>query len=565
MPKRKRSRERRKAARSVPAAKPTLEHTESSRSGSSHPRTGFTRLRTPDEGKSLAAHLLGASRTQAAVAVSIHPDAEDPWIDLNRLSAELNGYTELYLLDAEATFGLTDGLGNRQLSVFYGAGRVYPLGDEWTRDMYQAPLHMCLSAARGERTTRELVDSALNAAQSSGAFAPPPPEPEDRPAIAVVRSLLGHQAMLATDGGETAAMTVSRLRAGIEPDRLVRPGMKLRGRLRGSGALVEFLPDVPKQDVAERIGQTYRDGDVVLAQVCQRSDSSANVLLHPDLAVEVVGTLGTELEAMVAPGDVLPVEITQLDGRWLATLAEGESATTSISILPDGPPWLRAADLAASTSSNSDQPRPDRQPSNPEISHETSVPTDIRQLQRALAQALDTIEQVDQRASRLESELLAAREQARIDRANRRRAERAKLRVPVVHDDPVEQLRLEVRWAYLLRFRGPDRDAYPWTGDYRIGDDFESSISNLQGVSRDKITDVMAEIVCGLVDKQASRELHPWLDRRGGKQESRTDGSMAWRVSLQANTPGARRLKFWRHPDGTIEFDSVGHHDQGIR
>lgn len=39
------------------------------------------------------------------------------------------------------------------------------------------------------------------------------------------------------------------------------------------------------------------------------------------------------------------------------------------------------------------------------------------------------------------------------------------------------------------------------------------------------------------------------------------DGARADRVSLQVNTPSARRLHFWRLPDGHIELSKVGVHD----
>ena len=49
-----------------------------------------------------------------------------------------------------------------------------------------------------------------------------------------------------------------------------------------------------------------------------------------------------------------------------------------------------------------------------------------------------------------------------------------------------------------------------------------------------------------------------------GQQETRGDGGVAWRCSLQVNTPSARRLKYWQLPGGVVEFDSVGVHDEGI-
>ncbi len=49
-------------------------------------------------------------------------------------------------------------------------------------------------------------------------------------------------------------------------------------------------------------------------------------------------------------------------------------------------------------------------------------------------------------------------------------------------------------------------------------------------------------------------------------RERRSDGASAWRCALQKDTPGARRLHWWRVPApgdelDFIEFAQVGHHD----
>ena len=89
-------------------------------------------------------------------------------------------------------------------------------------------------------------------------------------------------------------------------------------------------------------------------------------------------------------------------------------------------------------------------------------------------------------------------------------------------------------------------------------------MEGLQGIDRSKVLDVLVEALTGLAQDVPARSLRPWLDSPAGKQETRSDGGKAWRVSLQQNTPAARRLKYWRLPDSVIELDFVGHHDAGL-
>jgi hypothetical protein len=133
-----------------------------------------------------------------------------------------------------------------------------------------------------------------------------------------------------------------------------------------------------------------------------------------------------------------------------------------------------------------------------------------------------------------------------------------------VHSDPAEQLRFEVWLAYLTRFDEASRRQHPLPERYAIGPQFCDTLTSLEGISRAKVVDVIVETLTGLVKDIPGRELHQWREGDTGPQQSRHDGARAWRVSLQVNTAGARRLKFWRLSDGSIELDSVGVHDAGL-
>ncbi|MFE3997186.1 hypothetical protein ACFX43_00095 [Nocardioides sp. YIM B13467] len=99
--------------------------------------------------------------------------------------------------------------------------------------------------------------------------------------------------------------------------------------------------------------------------------------------------------------------------------------------------------------------------------------------------------------------------------------------------------------------------------DFAIGERFLDSVDALEGIAVDKIADVVMEVLTGLAEQSTGRELHQLRTSAGGNAapQSRPDGAVCYRVSMQIHTPSARRLHFWKCPDGTIELSRVVVHD----
>jgi hypothetical protein len=126
--------------------------------------------------------------------------------------------------------------------------------------------------------------------------------------------------------------------------------------------------------------------------------------------------------------------------------------------------------------------------------------------------------------------------------------------------DGEEQLRFEVhvRWAH--RIPAAEKQSRPLR-PYTLGPQFLTSLEQLQGIDRDKVIDVVVEVLTGLAETSAGREMHPLrAGTSGNEQALRRDGQTCWRVALQRNTPSARRLHFWRGATG-IELSRVVRHD----
>ncbi len=128
--------------------------------------------------------------------------------------------------------------------------------------------------------------------------------------------------------------------------------------------------------------------------------------------------------------------------------------------------------------------------------------------------------------------------------------------------DPVDQFTFEVAAAWARRIPAAEKSERPLRA-YTLGQDFLRSVDQLEGIKRPKIVEVVVEILTGLAEKNAGRELHRLRESGAGnaRQRVRDDGATGWRVSLQVNTPSARRLHFWRTPDGHIELAKVAVHD----
>lgn len=523
---------------------------------------GVMRATTRLAGSELGEYLLHPERSAVVVVVTIHPSVEAPFIDASGLAEELSGVAELVVASAEATFGLTDALGDARLSAFYGAGRTYPPGRAWVEDMYAAPLRMCPSPAAARRTSHAIRDDALRVAHASGIFDAPVRRDEDVPCRATVAHVANEQqALVRPDSGGAAFVWAHHLHPDVSASRLFAPGMVLDGWNRGSGHLTEFIPKRPADDAGVRIRAEYGDGDVVLVRVREVSASRAWVELHPEVLAQLTSTTGSDLTNFIRVGDVLAAEIALIDDEWQADFAEGEEPRPATAVMPGGPPWLQPEDVEPAqlldVESRDELSGAGAAATAPMADHMTDLRSQLDQAKTAVDVYASQVADLELEVSGLQAELKRLR-------SDLRRASKSAFNLPTVYSDPEDQWRFEMWLAYLQRVPENDRDRFPWKDDFVIGPRFIESVTALEGISRPKVIDVAAETVCGLVRELPGRDLHPWRVGRTGEQEARADGATAWRVALQIRSPGARRLKFWRLRTGGVELDFVGHHDDGI-
>lgn len=288
------------------------------------------------------------------------------------------------------------------------------------------------------------------------------------------------------------------------------------------------------------------------------------------------------------------------------------------SLLPGGPPWLRPPDpqssAAAPSAPASSPPLPAPPlPVAPNVAPRQPTPLDLaRRLaptQRAAGgQRADTVSAGEKaRLVRLGNELAAERAtrkalagelavlraraaelEAELARATRaieqlqtryRGADLARQRLakqlkaaqsradqpaPVAGPlflDPEEQFRFEVTCEWAQRIPAAEKAAKP-LAPYVLAPGFLDSVDQLEGVSRAKVVAVVVEVLTGQVQHIAGRDLHQLRTGGPGSPYLRraSDGATCWRVALQRESAAARRLHYWRTPDG-YEFSRVVVHD----
>lgn len=128
--------------------------------------------------------------------------------------------------------------------------------------------------------------------------------------------------------------------------------------------------------------------------------------------------------------------------------------------------------------------------------------------------------------------------------------------------DDEEQLRFEVLAEWARAIPAAEKAGRP-LAEYTLGPRFLASLTDVEGVSRDRVVWTLVMVLTGLAPEMNGLQVHRLRSGAGGDDpvRPRDDGAMCWRVSLQVNTPSARRLHYWKLPGGTYELSRVVLHD----
>lgn len=182
--------------------------------------------------------------------------------------------------------------------------------------------------------------------------------------------------------------------------------------------------------------------------------------------------------------------------------------------------------------------------------------------QRIAEDARTALEDAEARLARRNAELLDLR-------AYKRRTQPALKRALAAGSDALfataeERLRHDVYLAWARNVPASEKARRPLPPDWTAGPDFAASLYGFTepGIVA-KALKAAVEVLTGAAERNAARDVHALRANAGADtaQRVREDGSKCFRAAIEQNVASARRLHFWRLPDGSIELSRVVVHD----
>lgn len=353
MPKRRRHREARAAAAAITQTAPVA-----APAGSGLPLL----IDAPPLAVKLAHHLVDPARDRTVVVVTRPSGKNATLVDVADIRAQVGTLADVYeVVNGPVGHALSDTLPDRG-TVYGGASRTYPAG--WTGDPDAAPLRFVWNPADGARITERVISDALNAAHRASRTAAS--AAGVRPAAGRVLGVAGGRALVALDGGGTAAIRPELTVDGVDAERLFTAGMRVEGQLDTSGRL-----DVAGmvRSAADALAD-YQPGDTVLGRVETVAASHADVAMYPQVAVRlfrgqiIEPSRPARVVDLLTAGETVAAVVTgtPADGGWRLDMADVDPGTAPVpapAILPGGPAWLTPPPPVVAEPEPESQPQPE--------------------------------------------------------------------------------------------------------------------------------------------------------------------------------------------------------------
>ncbi|TFD39315.1 hypothetical protein E3T40_01380 [Cryobacterium sp. TMT1-19] len=130
-------------------------------------------------------------------------------------------------------------------------------------------------------------------------------------------------------------------------------------------------------------------------------------------------------------------------------------------------------------------------------------------------------------------------------------------------EEPSGWVRHEILLAWVDRVPESDREEWKLPHSYVLGERFTESLAGLDDGQLAKAFKASVDVLTGRVKTLKGRHLHALRQGAGPADPHllRWDGARCMRVSIEQNTPAARRMHFWQLPDGGIELGRIVTHD----
>ena len=546
----------------------------------------------------LAQEIQNPRRLRPVVVITVAIGESASWIDADQVASQAGDLVDVYVIknvDASWEFARKMPEGAH---VYGGAGRIYPMGSDYLVDKFLSPLHIAFDARDGARITQTLISEALAMSFSSGHASSS--TAIQKKAEGVVHGFAAGRAVIELERGGYAYIAAELTLTGFSVEELFARKQKVSGLLNPETNRLDVVDSLLPHHLALA---SYEIGDVILSQVKEVYEDSVTLSLYPAVVENevcvfvpkemVTGNPLDDLRDLMTPGDVVVARLIGTSPNWALVLTEiddVELISPTPSILPGGPAWLKQVNPDIFEESNVD--------ANESISilssdvQEDAVEMAPKHGRKLTEQLLLAIESKNAQTSSLTDQVVtlgAHLEQAERDRellrrelqklkrefntiessltkirAKFRKINYSKSQIPdlPIFFDPDQGFRHLVAAQWALRLPSNQQKESPLK-EFTLGPNFLESLDNLQGISREKVADVVVEIATGIANELVGREVHRLREGAGGEERVvvREDGAVCWRASLQVGTSSARRIHYWILPSGSVEFSRVTVHD----
>lgn len=486
-------------------------------------------------------------------------------------------------------------------------------------DVYRSPLRMARSPQAAAQAAEDVIEDVL----SLVTVAPPKPAPV-RTAPRRVRGIIkafasaGSRAIVELEDGTRCSIQREHVVPPVRLDWMLAAGQAVEGLFNDEDKTLDISALRP----TPRLAELYRSGDLVLALAERVTARDAVFTLYPGFSrtVAAAGVSSNPLDtvdSLVTEGEVVVARFLRESGAVVLSLLDVDDdaeAVAAPALLAGGTPWLLAgrhlAEHATSAATSGAGARaaaaeqdlptvaagPVPKPSAALLATQLQLEAErrkvvtLQELVAAASQAGAELVSVQQEQDVLRLELQAeqqiaeeartaledaAARHARLQqelldlRAYKRRTQSVLKRAQATGSDDLfataeERLRHDVYLAWAKNVPASDKKRQALPAEWTVGPEFAASLYGFTepGVVA-KALKATVEVLTGAADRNPAREVHPLRANPGGDtaQLARGDGARCFRAAVEQKVASARRLHFWRLPDGTIELSRVVVHD----
>ncbi len=568
-------------------------------------------------GEELAIHLMQPRRLHSVV-VTRSARRETAGFDAEAIYDEIKDWAEVIVVSSgRLTYELRDGLPSGW-EVFGTAARVYPTGTG-AHGVPPGKPHVVRAGDSITRLSTELIDEVLflpdprtlvtstSPRPGPGARAADPVRAVGAPGTLSVGT--GNHPMLVTgvvtgfkDQGFTALIALDNgANAEIHSDDIysrVPMGWMLETGARVAGV---HEPGATRLSIGEsllhpRLLQHYSWDQVVPCLVVEAGRESAVLVPVPgeNILVSRADVSSNELDdvdSLLAPGQVVAARLVNAAGLRklvLVDVDDDEPIAVAPSLLHGGIPWL--------VIDRDHVPEPGDPPTinTPAGLPVVASPEKQREALRSALLQIDALKSEARVLRQAQSGTTANELASAMGQKDRYRAENTKLRTLLrnksealnqnqriarkkarttegtpsqdardkfTHVD--EALRHELYLEWVQRIPANEKSVYPWNPGFVVGPKFAASFYTHGPALRGKALKALIQLLTGRAERMAAREVHPKRTGPGGEdpQSIREDGATCWRMSVESGVAAARRVHYWKLPDGRVELHELVSHD----